>query len=767
MTWNEYSQLAYLLRHGLLPRGPRPVPRKSRRLMTRIIGVAIFGLIGYAQAASTINSLPAVTFPLPDPGAAASSTRNIWVSNGNGANADFRATYTQLGYMLQSAIPPVSPFAMQFWWDTSTVAYPKLRPYGGNAWGNAGAMDTATGIWTPPVGGGTATAAGAGTVDLGALPQAAVTISGNATIASFGSSAVAGTVRFLTFSGASTLTYNATSMILPTAASIVTAANDTAIAQYLGSGNWRVMNYSRASGAPVVSIANNAALKLLPGYVGAAVTREGFATAGDGGQATYVYSPSACTLVSGAGDDGTQVTEVNGGCWNVSAKRPYDIRMWGLTSGPINLYVDLAGLDGPDDANYCVRSANPCRTARHATDIAYALNAAGGSVKMNLAAGAYSESIAANYPLPGSGNGAFNPNGTNSQPGQLLISGAGSSTTTLTGNGLCGTIIASNYAVIGVRAIKLKGDAGSCMSSLFIQLGATINGYDDIDFGDATIDHIHLENPGSSFQAWYSYTVSGNATRHIAAGQGASYIHSAFPTGVITFTVPPPTFSDAFIHATQASTVQFNSNVSWAGTFVGTRYIVEENAIISTYPSTSLTWIPGTVAGVGYAGGIYAGPTPGQFTGAVRQGGDGTITQASCIDLLFIDCNNVAWTPAIAFGGASVGVTYGTQLGFYSRFNKVVFVQFDVILTSKGSSTGAAGVLNLPFAGKTSVIQPCVIGHYDNMSLVSAGFSGTFINSATATVEIAGPGASTTVAYDNTNFTNTSRISGFCTYMTD
>jgi hypothetical protein len=50
----------------------------------------------------------------------------------------------------------------------------------------------------------------------------------------------------LRFSGALTLTYNATSLILPGAANITTAAGDTLEAVSLGSGNWVVTVYQSA-----------------------------------------------------------------------------------------------------------------------------------------------------------------------------------------------------------------------------------------------------------------------------------------------------------------------------------------------------------------------------------------------------------------------------------------------------------------------------------------------------------------------------------------
>jgi hypothetical protein len=57
------------------------------------------------------------------------------------------------------------------------------------------------------------------------------------------------------------------------------------------------------------------------------------------------------------------------------------------------------------------------------------------------------------------------------------------------------------------------------------------------------------------------------------------------------------------------------------------------------------------------------------------------------------------WTPGVSFGGASVGVTYNTQTGRYTKMGRLVWVEFNVVLTSKGSSVGSAAVTGLPFAG--------------------------------------------------------------------
>lgn len=92
--------------------------------------------------------------------------------------------------------------------------------------------------------------AAAATTNLANATGVLVNVTGAATITSFGTVS-SGSERVLVFTGASTLTYNATSLILPGNADIVTAAGDTALMRSLGSGNWRCISYQRRSGAGV------------------------------------------------------------------------------------------------------------------------------------------------------------------------------------------------------------------------------------------------------------------------------------------------------------------------------------------------------------------------------------------------------------------------------------------------------------------------------------------------------------------------------------
>ncbi len=105
-----------------------------------------------------------------------------------------------------------------------------------------------------PAFGAAADIASATTTDLGTLPSRNANITGTTTITGFGSSAdTAQPLYFIRFAGALTLTHNATSLICLGGETITTEAGDYAIMEYLGSGNWRMRSYVRASGLPLVT----------------------------------------------------------------------------------------------------------------------------------------------------------------------------------------------------------------------------------------------------------------------------------------------------------------------------------------------------------------------------------------------------------------------------------------------------------------------------------------------------------------------------------
>jgi len=164
-------------------------------------------------------------------------------------NAGFDTLNTcWLGATAPSDAPNGIPKQGQFWIDTSTAGYLKVKRYDGASWVLESTIDTTNHLQIAPIGGGVNSIAGAATTDLGTKAEALINITGaGATITSLGSSQPTGQAKVIVFAGINTLTYNATSLIIPGAASITTAAGDSAIVMPLGSGNWKVISYISAT----------------------------------------------------------------------------------------------------------------------------------------------------------------------------------------------------------------------------------------------------------------------------------------------------------------------------------------------------------------------------------------------------------------------------------------------------------------------------------------------------------------------------------------
>lgn len=82
-------------------------------------------------------------------------------------------------------------------------------------------------------------------------------------------------------------------------------------------------------------------------------------------------------------------------------------------------------------------------------------------------------------------------------------------------------------------------------------------------------------------------------------------------------------------------------------------------------------------------------------TGITFPAAQSASTDANTLD----DYEEGTWTPTIAFGGNSVGVTYNAATAArYTKIGRFVLLNGYILLTNKGSSTGIATIGNLPFA---------------------------------------------------------------------
>lgn len=191
---------------------------------------------------------------------------------------------------------------------------------------------------------GDGTIASATTTDLSTVNAGDISVTGTTTITGFGT-LTAGIKKVLTFSGALTLTRNASSLILPGAANITTAAGDVAIMRSLGSGNWRCLSFTRAASLPVAAGAvTSSGLTMttarLLGRTTASTGAVGEITVGSG------LTLSAGTISSSSGITlGTPVATTSGTA----------IDFTGIPSGTKRIIISFVGVSANANSNWIIQ----------------------------------------------------------------------------------------------------------------------------------------------------------------------------------------------------------------------------------------------------------------------------------------------------------------------------------------------------------------------------------------------------------------------------
>jgi hypothetical protein len=162
--------------------------------------------------------------------------------------------------------------------------------------------------------------------------------------------------------------------------------------------------------------------------------------------------------------------------------------------------------------------------------------------------------------------------------------------------------------------------------------------------------------------------------------------------------------------------------------------------------------------------------TAGNFVvGTSGKGIDFSITShpAGMTSELLADYEEGTWTMGITFGGGSTGITYTVNTGRYIKIGKSVTVTGFLLLSSKGSSTGAAVLTGLPYTiGAGNPSQSAAAARIGNTTFVgqyqAVGDIGATTVALGADTEL-GVGSNLT----NTNFANNSLIQISYTYFVD
>jgi hypothetical protein len=118
------------------------------------------------------------------------------------------------------------------------------------------------------------------------------------------------------------------------------------------------------------------------------------------------------------------------------------------------------------------------------------------------------------------------------------------------------------------------------------------------------------------------------------------------------------------------------------------------------------------------------------------------------------------WTPVIGGATSQSGQSYTTQVGYYVQVGKIVVAQATILLSNKGTITGAVVLRGLPVAGanvSAGYSGTVHFGHFTGMATNWSSLHG-IVNDASTSAEItgvsaAGTGASSLAASDIDNTT--------------
>lgn len=212
-------------------------------------------------------------------------------------------------------------------------------------------------------------------------------------------------------------------------------------------------------------------------------------------------------------------------------------------------------------------------------------------------------------------------------------------------------------------------------------------------------------------------------------------------------------------------TLDANGNLAVIGTFT-------LGNSTSALPATGIITFNGGVSGQSTisvpanAGAVtFTLPTTEGTAGQALLSDGGSNTGYTWGDVALVSATTT-WTPGIAFGGGTTGITYTTQSGQYTALGNLVYFTCNIVLSNKGSSTGAVTITGLPVnTSAASSDNALSINNFGNLTL-SVGntlVSGVFSASG-STISLQQTSLTGTLSnLSDTNFANTSQLtfSGF------
>ena len=354
-----------------------------------------------------------------------------------------------------------------------------------------------------------------------------------------------------------------------------------------------------------------------------------------------------------------------------------------------------------------------------------------------------------------------------------------------TGNVGIGTDAAASKLCIN-GGLHVGGDSDAGDNNLLVDGTATIGTYNTTDSniktGSLELQPYALNNGFLTENCYYNggwkYRATGYAGLfYFTSGEGQFRF---FDTGVAGAALPNSGTTTQFKVHDDGTVALGGTMADSAGTYTGAKMYVgaDGNVGIGTLAPLSELCING---GLHVGGDSDAGDNNLLVDGTITStAGDLTVTNGNVVvasghgidfsatgqvagmtSELFDDYEVGTWTMGMTFGGGTTGITYTLRGGYYTKIGNLVTVTGFLLLSSKGSSTGAALLTGLPFAATNAA--PAVSSpsfYYDSIKFANQ-FEG-YINQGEAVVtllEITEAGVSSVLR--DTDFANASAI-GIC-----
>lgn len=162
---------------------------------------------------------------------------------------------------------------------------------------------------------------------------------------------------------------------------------------------------------------------------------------------------------------------------------------------------------------------------------------------------------------------------------------------------------------------------------------------------------------------------------------------------------------------------------------------------------------------VGTNGQVLIGSTSAAPAFASLTSTAGSLMYTTGAHSLNIDVTNyiptTAWTPMLEFGGATTGITYTIQSGFYARNGSIVSFELQMVLSSAGSATGTATITGFPNLHKPASLAVGV--GFAPINMAGTGFFSAYVDTS-GVINLMIYNAGTSTLLTNSNFPNTANF---------